>query len=148
MRGGQQNNRARSYSHNHLLPAQERVADELAGAQGNGAVVVRHDGQWWSLLKVGCERDVDGFPFGLVVEGLAGAKIPTRSPCRLIGSNPKKMRVCAWEAEGASHLGLPPVIFVSLHVTKGGPRGIPGKTAQAGLTNYSSLAASVQPGAS
>lgn len=29
-------------SHDHLLTAQQRVADELAGAQSNGAVVVRH----------------------------------------------------------------------------------------------------------
>ncbi len=31
-------------SHNHLLATQERVADELASTQGNGAVVVRHVG--------------------------------------------------------------------------------------------------------
>jgi hypothetical protein len=29
---------------NHLLATQERVADELASSQGNGAVVVRHVG--------------------------------------------------------------------------------------------------------
>ena len=34
-RGGQ-------HSHDHLLAAQQRVADELASSQGNGAVVVRH----------------------------------------------------------------------------------------------------------
>lgn len=38
--------RARSYSHNHLLATQERVADELASSQGNGGVVVRHGGLW------------------------------------------------------------------------------------------------------
>lgn len=30
------------YSHDHLLAAQERVANELASSQGNGGVVVRH----------------------------------------------------------------------------------------------------------
>ena len=30
-------------SHDHLLAAEERVADELAGPQGNGGIVVGHD---------------------------------------------------------------------------------------------------------
>merc|ERR1712000_284358 len=42
------------YSHNHLLATQERVADELARAQGNGGVVVRHG--------VGC-RGLEGREF-------------------------------------------------------------------------------------
>ncbi len=33
-------------SHDHLLPAQERVQDELACPQGNGGVVVRHFDEW------------------------------------------------------------------------------------------------------
>lgn len=37
--GGQ---RQKGHSHNHLLATQERVADELAGAQSHGRVVVRH----------------------------------------------------------------------------------------------------------
>lgn len=31
-----------SNSHDHLLASQQRVADELASSQSNGAVVVRH----------------------------------------------------------------------------------------------------------
>lgn len=34
--------KAGKYSHDHLLAAQERVANELASSQGNGGIVVRH----------------------------------------------------------------------------------------------------------
>jgi hypothetical protein len=30
------------HSHDHLLTAQQRVADELASSEGDGGVVVRH----------------------------------------------------------------------------------------------------------
>lgn len=32
----------KGHSHDHLLAAQQRVADELASSEGDGGVVVRH----------------------------------------------------------------------------------------------------------
>ena len=59
-----------NYSHNHLLAAQERVEDELAGSQGDGGVVVSH------LVGVGlCGRGEIGWreggcrDVGVVCEG-------------------------------------------------------------------------------
>ena len=40
-------------SHDHLLAAQQRVADELAGAQGDGGVGVGHLDEY----RVSCEVD-------------------------------------------------------------------------------------------
>lgn len=34
------------HSHDHLLAAQQRVADELASSEGDGGVVVRHGDDW------------------------------------------------------------------------------------------------------
>lgn len=89
----------RACLHDHLLASQQRVADELASSEGDGAVVVRHGDDVDGLWVGGCRGARDG---GLrCVRGsevlaranLAEGERKFRLPCRLIGSNPNKKRV-------------------------------------------------------
>ena len=51
LRRTRRGSKSRAHSHDHLLAAQQRVADELASSEGDRGVVVRHfvdcrDGLW------------------------------------------------------------------------------------------------------
>lgn len=82
-------------SHDHLLAAQQRVADELASSQGNGGVAVGHG--CGSVMR--CELVVGGWCCDGKTEGFLGLgprRRKFRAPCWLTGSNPNKLRLWAF----------------------------------------------------
>lgn len=93
VRGGSRVQRV-IYSHNHLLATQERVADELAGAQSHGRVVVRHGEGRLSSGRWDCRRGET-----VVVMQSIGVEVERQPKFRQgPGSNPKNgfRRVREW----------------------------------------------------